>query len=311
MEVLDVLVHQGIIRPNAGADSRAASPTPPECAPEGPLRYRVAVPQNDPRAGQPAEEAIPLLFDRYGPKIFRLAVRECGSEDDAYDVVQDTFLTAFKSWDSFEGRSKASSWLYTIAVRACRRRHRRRAGEPRHLASLDELLPGPETTIAVFDADDPHAATLRSEAKERVEEAVARLPERYRLPLVLKEIAELSVGEVAEVLGLKVATAKTRIHRARLQLRGELEAVLPRAEAPAPDHSRQVCLDLLQAKQEALDRGTDLPYAAEELCSRCRALFSTLELTHEACVDLGRGKLPGAVREALARRFDGELAGAS
>ena len=186
-----------------------------------------------------AQEAIPKLLDRYGNTLYRLGIKVCGDEDEAADLLQDVFLTAFEKWETFEGRSAPSTWLYTIAVRACQRKHRRRAGEPAHIASLDELLLEPGPSMAQVPApSDPEADILRQEAVERVDAAIADLPLRYRLPLVLKELADLSVADVASVLGLKEATVKTRLHRARLHLRKSLEKALPRAVAQPPDHRR-------------------------------------------------------------------------
>lgn len=251
--------------------------------------------------GAPADEAIPRLLELYGDKLYRLGVHQCGDEEEAHDLVQDIFTTAFRKWDQFEGRSEPSSWLYTIAVRICRRRHRRRAGEPAHHVPLETLLPSQEAAVAIVPAeDDPLTATLRREARERVDRAISRLPIHYRMPLLLKEIAELTIDEVAEVLDLKPATVKTRLHRARLMLRQEIETLLPTADLPEPDHARRICLDLLRAKQEALDRGVELPIPDDELCSRCRALFDSLELAHSACHSLHAGKvLPAEVRQMV------------
>ena len=129
--------------------------------------------------------------------------------------------------------------------------------------------------------------------------ALAELPVKFRLPLVLKDIAELSTAEVAEILGIKPATVKTRVHRARLALRKALSESLPKRPAPPPDHSRQVCLDLLESKQEALDRGVDFPVAPAELCTRCRSLFATLDLTYDACRYLGDVELPAELRQTI------------
>ena len=237
--------------------------------------------------GQPADEAIPRLLDLYGDKLYRLGAYQCGDEEEARDLVQDVFTTAFRKWDQFEGRSEPSTWLYTIAMRICRRRHRRRAGEPASVASLEDLLPSHGEAMAVVpETGDPLKNTIRHEVREAVDGAIARLPAHYRMPLVLKEIAELSIDEVAAILDLKEATIKTRVHRARLMLRKELEKSLPRKDLPAPDHSREMCLDLLQAKQEALDHGAEFPVPATELCSRCKALFATLDLTQEVCIEL-------------------------
>lgn len=256
---------------------------------------------DDPRLeGLSADEAIPRLLERHGAKLYRLGLRVCGDEDEARDLLQEVFLNAYRKWDQFEGRSEATSWLYTIAVRACRRRHRRRAGEPRTLESLEELLPSGEAQLPGPDID-PLDAALAHQAEERLSAALVELPLRYRLPLILKDIAELSVGETAKVLGLRAATVKTRVHRARLRLRKELDSLLPRQPAPPPDHPRSVCLDLLRARQEAMDRDVPFPVPEDELCDRCRSLFATLELTRDVCVRLGRGELPPQVRRLLER----------
>lgn len=253
-------------------------------------------------AGAPAEVAIPALLDRHGGQIYGLGVRLCGGEAAAEDLVQETFLNAFRKWDRFQGRSEPSTWLYTIAVRACRRMNRRRAGEPARMASIEELLPAAEGGVPDLpdDGDEgPLADQLRREAREAVERALPGVPLQFRIPVVLKDLAEFSVPEVARVLGIKEATAKTRIHRGRLALRRALAAALPKRAAAPPDHERRVCLDLLHAKQEALDRGVDFPLAGSELCSRCESLFATLELTRDVCFDLGRGALPPKVRAML------------
>jgi RNA polymerase sigma-70 factor (ECF subfamily) len=125
---------------------------------------------------------------------------------------------------------------------------------------------------------------------------------------VLKEIAGLSLAQAAEVLGVKEATVKTRVHRARMMLRQALAEDLPRR--PAGEHADEggpghVCLDLLHAKQEALDRGAEFPVDSDELCERCRSVFATLDLAHNACVDIGHGRYP----ESLQALIDRTLAG--
>jgi RNA polymerase sigma-70 factor, ECF subfamily len=255
-----------------------------------------------------ASQTVSQWMEEYGGKIHGLGLRLCGSPEEADDLVQETFLQAFRNWDQFEGRSSPSSWLFTIASRLCQRRHRRRSGEPERMEPLERLLPSGERDIPdVPDVPDtregPLDENLRREAREAVEAALPRIPLSFRLPLVLKDIAELSIAEIAQALGLQEATVKTRIHRARLALRRELVKQLPRRPAPPPDHDRRTCLDLLHAKQEALDRGVPLPLAPGELCARCRSLFSTLDLTQEACHAIGQGELPPAVRDLLRRRL--------
>ena len=109
---------------------------------------------------------------------------------------------------------------------------------------------------------------------------------------------------LASVLGLKEATVKTRVHRGRLRLRQAIDAGLPRREMPPPAYSQRVCLDLLQAKQEAIDRGVPFPVADEVVCERCQALFATLDLTHDVCRELV-ADLPSHLREAVLERVSG------
>ena len=274
--------------------------TEPQSAPQGNSRPEVT-------PELPAAEAVSRLMEEHGGKIYGLGLRVCKGPAEAEDLVQETFLRAFRHWDQFQGRSEPSSWLYTIATRLCRRMHRKRSGEPDHLESLTELLPSAEEAVpAPPEHSDPLDQQLRRETRERVQEGLAALPLDFRMPLVLKDIAELSISQIAEILGIKEATVKTRIHRARLKLRQVLAEGLPRGGPRDPEdrpHSRQVCLDLLQAKQEALDRGVELPVSAQELCSRCNAMFRTLDLAATVCRELGRGELPAEVRELLEREL--------
>jgi len=215
--------------------------------------------------------------------------------------VQEIFLQAYRKWDQFEGRSDPSTWLYSIGARACQRMNRRRAGQPARIEPLSELLPTGEETIP--DLPDPHEDRVRREAREVIDRALTGLPPDFRLTLVLKDIAELSVAEVARLLGIKEATVKTRVHRARLMLRREIARELPRRRpAPEPSHEQTVCLELLRGKQEALDRGVPYPVPPESLCERCSALFATLDLARDACRDLAEDRLPEELRERILAR---------
>lgn len=253
----------------------------------------------------PAGDAIPRLVDAHGGRLYGLGLKLCGNPEDAQDLVQEIFLQAYRKWDQFEGRADPSTWLYTIGARACQRMNRRRSGEPSRLEPLADLLPTEGDAVPDLEAEGPLDDQLRREAREVVERALELLPPDFRLALVLKEIAELPLADVARILGIKEATVKTRVHRARLLLRKELAAGLPRRKAAAASHPRSVCLDLLAAKQEAMDRGAPFPVSADLLCERCESLFRTLDLAHEACRDLGRDELPAEVRRLVLDRLDG------
>lgn len=255
---------------------------------------------NEASSGEPRDAVIPELLDRYGGRIYGLGLKMCGTPQDAEDLVQETFLQAYRKWDQFEGRSQPSTWLFRIAARLCTRRQRRRAGEPRHMASLDLLPSQDEPIVQVGDeALSPERLVAQKETREALEEALTHLPELFRLPLFLKELMELSVEEVAEVLGVKPATVKTRLHRARLYLAKELRRHLPRVDAPPPDHSRQMCLDLLKLKQDTMDRNGVFPVPQQEICHRCRSLFRTLDLATDTCRRLAAGDLPDDLKHEI------------
>jgi len=249
---------------------------------------------------EPREVAIPLLVEAHGGRLLALASRICGHAQEAEDLVQETFLQAYRKWDQFEGRSRPTTWLYSIASRLCARMHRTRSGEPRRTESLEALLPFGEEVIGIVPREgDALEEQVRLEGRERVERAIAELPEDFRMPLVLKELIGLSLEETAQVLEVLPATIKTRLHRARLKVRKALEEVLPREPVPQAIFSRQICLDLLNAKQETLDSGVDFEFPDRVVCERCSEVFATLDLSRELCRELARGELPEGLRERV------------
>jgi RNA polymerase sigma-70 factor (ECF subfamily) len=259
----------------------------------------------DPLIGRRPEEAIPELMARLGDKIFKFSLKFCGNREDAEDLAQETFLQAFRKWDQFEGRSAPASWLYMIAARGCQRMRRKHSGEPARIDSLDEELPSGVSLVAKLPSQDdgPLDEELRREAVEIVDRALAQLPVDYRLPLVLKEIGELSLREVAEILGIKEATAKTRVHRGRLVLRAELTEQLGEPLETGGDHPHQVCLDLLRSKMDAMDQGVEFPVNPENLCGRCKAFVDSLDLTGAACQWVNGGDFPEGLRKKLEAKF--------
>jgi len=249
--------------------------------------------------GESAEKAIPRLFEEHGGRIYNLGLRLCRSPECAQDLVQETFLRAFRNWHQFEGRSSPATWLFTIAMRTYKRAGRRLKGYD--MQPLANLLPAWEERIAdiPYGEQGPLEEILRQEAQETVYRAMSGLPIDFRVTLTLKSIVEFSVAEVAEVLGIKEATVKTRVHRARLLLREGLVKPPLKRKTSLSAPSQQVCLDLLYANQQALDRGVEFPLAKGELCSRCRVLFATLDLAYDACIKLKSGELPEPLRKFL------------
>lgn len=248
----------------------------------------------------PREIAVPRLLEQYGGRLYHLARQVCGDPDAAQDLVQEIFVQAWRKWHQFDGRSDPLYWLFTIARRTCQRMHRKRSGEPPRMESLDELLPFGHPALAVPTRE---ARLHPAELQEELGAAIAALPDEFRMPLILKEIVGFSVEQVAGILGLQANTVKTRVHRARLRLRKALVEGMPKQRLPPTPYSQQVCLDLLRAKQQALDLGAPMPNADSIVCERCQAVFASLDWTQEVCKTLGQGPLPEALRARLAKQW--------
>ena len=254
--------------------------------------------------GLPREVAVPRLIEEHGGRLYTLGKQFCGDPDEAEDLVQEVFMQAWRKWDQFEGRSNPGTWLYTIASRVCQRLHRKRAGEPDHFESIDSetfALEGPQAVLP--DGGDPLSEQIRREGRERVEAAIAALPLDFRMPLVLKEVVGFSVAEVSAIVDIKEATVKTRLHRARAKLRDALDAGLPHGDGPPAMYSREVCLDLLQSKQDHLDRNLPFTFPDGVICERCAIVFATMDLAIDTCSDLAKGELPDKIRVALFERL--------
>lgn len=178
------------------------------------------------RAGTP--EAYRQLLELHSANVYNVAYKLLGDEQEAEDVLQETFLSAFEAIDGFEGRSKLSTWLYRIAYNASLMRLRKRSRMTSF--SLDVPPPGADPDgegsyvprHLVDWSSVPDDQLLTAEARDVMDLAIAELPETLRATFILRDIQGLSGSETAEVLGISVPTVKTRLHRARLWLRDRL-----------------------------------------------------------------------------------------
>lgn len=256
-------------------------------------------------AKEPAEIALARLFDSHADKIYGLGLRMCGSREDAEDLVQETFLSAHRSWGTFRGLSAASTWLYTIAARTCRRLHRRRADAPTRIESFHALLPSDDEGFldVPSPADGPLDELLRAEARAAVEDGLRTLPAHFRIAFILKELGEFSLAEVSEILGIKEATAKTRVHRARLHLAKHLKKRMPKRKTAPPDFDLQVCFAVFWAKMDALDTGRPFKMPDDHICHRCESMFASMDLSIGACRDLHDGGVPAPLRRLILNEF--------
>jgi RNA polymerase sigma-70 factor (ECF subfamily) len=174
--------------------------------------------------------AYEQLVRAHGPRLMTLTRRFLRCEEDCNDAVQETFISAFASIDTFAGDSALSTWLHRIAVNVCLMKLRKNKRHP--LASIEPLLPtfksdGHHTSpVAPWkeSADDsPFAAAVDSEQAQHIRACIDELPDSYRTVIMLRDIEELSTEETAQVLDCTVNNVKTRLHRARQALRRLLE----------------------------------------------------------------------------------------
>jgi RNA polymerase sigma-70 factor (ECF subfamily) len=159
--------------------------------------------------------------------IYRYANRLCGETEAAKDLVQETFLNAYRGFKDFRGDAQISTWLYTIASRACLRMRRKKKGEPERELSLEEFVPTSEGEFRLqipVDGLSPEEAFQNKELRQALDQAIEKLPKKYRMVLVLRDMEGLSAKEVGAVMGLNERAVKSRLHRARLFVRRELSA---------------------------------------------------------------------------------------
>lgn len=167
------------------------------------------------------------LVRRYSDRVYRLAWSFVKNDAEAEEVVQDTFLNAYRAIDRFRGAAKIGSWLYRITVNTALMRLRRKRRRPE--VSFDAMKPDDEPRGHHHDSpllvDERTAADEASnnELSAEIRRAVDELDEKYRVVFVLRDVEELTIQETAEVLDLTPAAVKSRLHRARLQLRASLE----------------------------------------------------------------------------------------
>ena len=179
----------------------------------------------------PDRTRTPKNFDKlyrdHVDLMYRFANRLCGESEAAKDLVQETFLNAYRGFKDFRGDAQVSTWLYTIASRACLRMRRRQKGAPEHELSLEEFIPTSEGEFRLqipVDGLSPEEALQNKELRQALDAAIDKLPKKYKMVLVLRDMEGLSAKEVGTIMGLNERAVKSRLHRARLFVRRELSA---------------------------------------------------------------------------------------
>lgn len=175
-----------------------------------------------------SDEAFGRFVDVYRAKLFQYSYLMCGHREDAEEVAQETLLKVFESLDQLREPERLRSWVFRIAKNACLMKRRRSVFAPQVELSLDDLHPrrfdGGEGPVEIADwSAIPETAAAEVETRGIIERAIRKLPDIYRAVVILRDVEELTTEEAARVLDVSEDVVKTRLHRARLALRQELD----------------------------------------------------------------------------------------
>jgi len=167
--------------------------------------------------------AFSQLVEAYSGKLYRLSLKMLQNPQDAEDVLQETFIKAFKHIRNFDGRSSISTWLYRIATNEALMLLRRKRPDMVSIEEPDQDGEPEQEPLQIVDwCCMPEQELLSGEARKRLDDAVGRLPAGLRMTFLLRDVEGLSTAEAAEVQGLTETALKTRLSRARLRLREDL-----------------------------------------------------------------------------------------
>lgn len=170
------------------------------------------------------ERAFSKLVQRYEQTVWGFAFKLCRDKEKAEESFQDTFVNVFRKIDQFDGRSKFSTWLYTIVANNCLMKRRKRKIEDL-LESLDEAPDIEDASVQkqlVAWDDTPVEKLLHGELKEQLDTAIQKLPDDYRVVFVLRDLEQRTAEETSKITGLSVPAVKSRLRRSRVFLRQQL-----------------------------------------------------------------------------------------
>ncbi len=265
------------------------------------IRATELLQRNTPEA---VEEAIGLLQGT----VYSFSMKVCGHPEDAEDTMQEVLSRSLVHLAKIHEPQALAVWLYTVTRNRCWRMRRKGASAPRHMLSLDELMPDEtERGRLLEDAQEsPESNLLHAEQHHLLHQAVLRIPVELRIVLVLHDMEELKTEQVAKILDLQPGTVRVRLHRARLSVRKEMGRMLdeaPKSQGESvPSKAKKgnrikgggrppECRELFSNLSEYLD-GRIEPRTCEEMrehieaCPACVAFLKNLRVAIDRCRSL-------------------------
>ena len=255
------------------------------------------------RAQAGDEHALDHLLAAVQPQLYRYSMKMCRQPEDAEDILQESLLAIARSVRTFRGQSSLSTWIFTIARRFCIKR-RRQASATASAAALVTLDAGLSDDLPAGDPT-PYEQAETAEAWRQVHAALSELDPGAREVLVLRDIEGLSAREVAQVVGASVSAVKSRLHRARGELRERLARQPSRRSATCPD-IRLVFSKHLEDELSA-SMCTTLQAHIED-CPDCAAECDGLKAALNACAAAPL-EVPPAVQRRVKRALRQALEG--
>lgn len=244
--------------------------------------------------------AIEELLAQHEKQVYRFGLRMCGSEEDAMEVLQETLLAAFHGLRSFRGDASLSTWLYQVARSQCMRLRRHPGAAAGQHGPLDA-----EAHEVATEEEGPDVVTQARQMGEVLQAAILGLPEDYREALILRDVEGLSAAEAASVVGIGERALKSRLHRARMQLRGHLATLLGE-DASSAEGCPAIAEEFAREAQQEVDQATCIRIDAHlETCPQCASACESLKRSVSLCRRIPGEEVPlpvrTAVRQALSR----------
>lgn len=244
--------------------------------------------------------ALEALLALEAPRIYRFGRKMCGQPEDAEDVLQETLIAVARGIQDFRGGSSVSTWLYTIARSFCIKKRRRSKFAPEHEHSLDD---SPTEARSLPDAKpDPEQSAVTHELGDALGRAIEELDPASREVLVLRDAEGLSAKEVADVMGITVDAVKSRLHRARSQVRARMAPLVGGTAEIAPGGE---CPDVVALFSQHLEGEISADVCAlmeKHLagCPRCKSACDSLQATLSLC-RRATGAVPPSVQATVRR----------
>lgn len=253
------------------------------------------------RAGN--REALDALLGSVEGRVLRYAMRMCRDPEDAKDVLQDTLVEVTRSIGDFRGDAALSTWLFTVARSACAKKRRKSKFAPGELVSIDASASAAVRELA-SDERTPEVQASDRELGQAIEAAIGALEPGQREVLLLRDVEGLSAKEVASVMGLSPEAVKSRLHRARVEVRDAVLPLLGIEGATLSAHRNESCPDVLELFSKRLEGDID-PNVCGEMeahlasCPKCEGACASLRETLLACKSSRTPEVPEKLKKSI------------